>query len=535
MDVFGVFRKYRRIIIRFLLAFSFLLPVYIILYKLLMPRVMAFGCFDDCFNFMGGYFIVKGKILYSEVFYNHQMLMAYISYGIQSVFHPTNIYELVLRHRQFVLVFGFLFDFLLIMRFGLPAVGFVLLYELSKFYLFGDRFLAEGLVVYPLVYTTGLLWQKLKDKVLSQLDYILASVFTWFVVFSREPYGPLAIMFFLFLLIGKPFAKRQIALVFFVIMCIVTIISQPISDYFFNVVTINRQVFFLDIHGQSLNVARLFQAFFYPVMVFFDGTWNIFRWYLIGLSFVFLLSFGYYLFVLKKVKQAIIIVFLLGLSNLRAGPPGTVFYEAFHMIVWFGIFVFTTCILVYDLYQSKGKEFTSSLLGKLGAVGLLGIFGFMILSPKSYIHEKPDPHFDLLSNYGKEMQVGEAVKGLAAPTDTLFLDGFDDLIYWQADISSPYRYSWYTSVMPQFDRYRVAREEMFRSSPPDFYYGSCPKGSITFRIMPEFAKKDYVRLLKDGKPSCLWVRIDKVSAIHDLQWRKVEEFRYTLKAQTPAR
>ncbi len=528
-----ILKEHGHMVIKCFLVFSFLLPLYIILYKLLIPRVMAFGCFDDCFNFMGGYFILKGKILYSEVFYNHQMLMAYISYGIQSLFHPINIYELVLRHRQFVLFFGFLFDLLLIMRFGIPAVGFVLLYELSKFYLFGDRFLAEGLIVYPLVYNAGLILQKLKNSALSQFDYIASSVFTWFVVFSREPYGPLAVIMFFFLLFGKPFVKRHIALILFVALCAVTVFSQPLSDYYFNVLTINRQVFFADTVGQSLGFTRIAHAFLYPAMVFFGGEWNIFRWYLIGLSSIFLLSILYYLVGLRKFFYGVVIFFLLGVANLRADFPGKVFYEAFHMLVWFGMFVFVTCILVHDL--SKRKEKIPSLLGKLGIVGILGLVCYMILSPQSYTHEIADPHIDLLNNYGKEMQVGEVVKALAKPQDTLFLDGFDDLIYWQAGILSPYPYAWYTSFMPQFERYRVAREEMFRSSPPDFYYGSCPKESITFRIVPEFAKKDYVRLLKEGKPSCLWVRIDKVSAIHDLQWRKAEEFRYTFKAQTPAR
>src|SRR5579871_1635124 len=123
-----------------------------VLYKIYIPRINAFGCFDDCNNFMGGYFLLHGKRLFSEIFFNHAPGMAYISYLIQSLFHPRNLYELILRHRQFVILFGFFGNLFLLLRFGWKASGFIILYELSKFYLFGDRFLAEAIIVYPIVY-----------------------------------------------------------------------------------------------------------------------------------------------------------------------------------------------------------------------------------------------------------------------------------------------------------------------------------------------------------------------------------------------
>ena len=105
----------------------------IFLYKIYMPRVNAFGCFDDCDNFMGGYLLLQGKKLYSEIFFNHNPFMAYLSFIVQFVTHPQNLYELILRHRQFLLLFSFVFNVILFLRFGLPAFAFTIFYELTKF------------------------------------------------------------------------------------------------------------------------------------------------------------------------------------------------------------------------------------------------------------------------------------------------------------------------------------------------------------------------------------------------------------------
>src|SRR6185369_14454113 len=171
-----------------------LIVLYFFLYKLLIPRINAFGCMDDCNNFLGGYFLLHGKQLFSQIFFNHAPFMAHISAFIQYVSRPENLHELILRHRQFVLLFGLVSEILLILRFGIVGLPFAVLYETTKFYLAGDRFLGEGLIVYPFVYLLGLLFTKLQKQKLFSLDYILASLCVWMVIFTREPYS-IAILF----------------------------------------------------------------------------------------------------------------------------------------------------------------------------------------------------------------------------------------------------------------------------------------------------------------------------------------------------
>ena len=108
-DLLKILKKKRHLIFTFFLLF-FLGLIYVVLYKIYIPRVNAFGCFDDCNNFMRGFFVLQGKQLFLEVFSGHQPLGSYMSTIIQLITSPQNIFELILRHRQFILLFGFSID-----------------------------------------------------------------------------------------------------------------------------------------------------------------------------------------------------------------------------------------------------------------------------------------------------------------------------------------------------------------------------------------------------------------------------------------
>src|SRR4030042_4993493 len=149
---------FRIIAVRLLLVF-FLIPLWVFLRSVYRDRIGAFGCFDDCFNYMGGYFVAIGKKLFSEIFFNHQPLTAYISAGIQLGTKPESIYMLLYQHRIFLIYFAIFFDFLLVLRFGIVGFGFALLFETTKGYLFGERFLSESMIIYPLVYVWDLVWE----------------------------------------------------------------------------------------------------------------------------------------------------------------------------------------------------------------------------------------------------------------------------------------------------------------------------------------------------------------------------------------
>ncbi len=490
------------------------------LYKMYIPRVNAFGCFDDCFNFMGGYFLLHNKHLYSQIFYNHAPGMAYISALIQLLTHPQNLYDVVLKHRQFVFIFGLVMNIFLFLRFGYSLLPMIFIYELTKFYVFGDRFLAEGIIVYPLLYLTGIALQKIRNQSLFLLDWILGGFFAWFVVFMREPFVPLTLCILGILVLGsKEWKRKGVALGIFFLLSLITLLFHNISEFYFNVVTTNSQVSLSSSGSESIVGIGAIKAFLYPIFIFFSGSKTFLKSIEIAVSIVFFFSIANIFW--RRHWRVLFFVFLvLGLANFRFTPPGLQYYEAFHQAVWYALFLFITTQLVVFLPKRWMQVFVRACLYL--------IIGYILFSPQAFWKEKVSPYQEFIINYGRVLQAGDIVRTLSKPTDTLFVDGFDDMVYWVSHRYSSYQYSWYTSLMPAFPKYTSARIRMLQTNPPDLYYGSCLQGDIPQRLLTSSQQSSYVRLLESGKPSCIWVKKTKIPNITKDQWDKAKSGYYTL-------
>src|SRR3989344_1994568 len=502
------------------LFFLFILGfLYIFLYQIFLPRINAFGCFDDCFNFLAGYFLSLKKVLYSQIFFNHAPIPAFLSYAIQETTKPINIYDLVLKHRLTLFFFSFLFNAFLIIRFRFPAFLFAVIFETSKFYLFGDRFLAESFIVYPLVYLLGWLVLKFRGEKLFPADYILSSVSAWFVIFTREPYVPVAAFLFLLVLRKASFRNLALSLSVFGMLSLWMLSRFPLHDFFFNVATGNKETilkFEIEREGGGF-LNRLLSSAGYPFLVFTSDVSGFFKTILLLLCAGLVVSFiGS---IRKSNSRFLVSLFLvLTLANTRPVAGGAVFYEAFHLLPWYALAIFATVFLALSL-----KRLWLKLIVLLS---ILAIPTLMFFSKDSFFFEKISPHEEFMTNFGPVQEAGSVFKDLSNGSGTLFLDGFDDLIYLQAKMYSPYEYSWYTSVMPKFEKYTSARLLMFENNPPDFYYGTCPNVSEVVGFLPDFAKGEYTNIPKDKKPSCVYIRNDVFSQISNKQWEKVAESGY---------
>lgn len=504
------------------LIIGVLIPFYFFLYKIFSLRALSFGCFDDCANYMAGYFMMNGKELYSEIFYNHIMGMAYISQWIQQIHPGINIYDLVLFHRQVILLIAFILNVFIIKRFGVIGLVFVFLYELSKFYVFGDRFLAESIVIYLVIYLFGLLFIKIKGNTLSLADYIISGIFSFLIIFLREPYIPLTVFLYAAILWGKVDQKRIVSAVIFLAFLGIVALNTHISDFIFNDFTVNMQTAISgEANSKNLLGVGLLQIFLSPIFMFFGGKWNIFRIFEIGISVVFLSGIAYQA-LSKKWLVILICIISLGLSNIRIITPGTVYYEAYHGMIWFGLFLFMSLILLKELcFKHKSISVVLFLI-------LVVTAGVAVFHPKSYLYDKLDLQEQLITNFGPVMHIGSIVNTLASADDTIFLDGADDMIIWESKLNTPYKYSWYTSVMPQIKLYRDARIQMFKESPPDFYYDFCSKEAPLNPSLPAFIKDSYAQLHENGSKTCLYVLKSKVPEIKKEQWDRAKEGFFTL-------
>jgi hypothetical protein len=502
--------------------FVILIPVYYILYKLYIPKVSAFGCFDDCFNYVGGYFLGKGKQLYSQIYFNHMPLMAYLSYLVQHYGNPINIYALLLQHRQFLLVFGFIFNVFLCWRFGITGLAYTLIYEFSKFYVFGDRFLAESFIVYPLVYLTGLGLHTMLKKRVYDWEIVLAAICLWFVVFMREPYVPVAV--FLFGLFIRPVFFKKISLIalgVFLTLSAGLLALFPVRDFVYNVITLNvERGLSSELQAGNFFGSGIIKSFFYPVYLLIAGKWNDFRIQLIILSIV--LGFSAVVWVKTK-KNLRVLGFLfiaLGLANLRPTAPGLQYFEAFHEINWYGVFLFSSLYLLYESMRGARKRYIFFII-----TGCL--VAYVLFSPRSFIYQHVDQQTEFITNYGNYLQISEIIKAITTPQQTLFTNGADEFLYLASDRNSSYPYSFYYPT--QFkDKYYTAATNMFSRNPPDIVYDFCSPEAPVHPYIPAQFLNLYTQWYSEGKPTCLYMKKSLVPGLTQRQRAKAGEFLYYL-------
>ena len=463
-------------------------------------RVGVFGCGDECINYTAAHFLNTGKSLYTEVFFNRQPIMAYASLAVQWVTHPTNLYSLVLYHRIAFMVYAFIMGVLLILRFNLPALCFLILYEGTKFYVYGYQFIGEAVIVYPLVYVLATVWQALQQKKIWNIDWYLVPAFVALVFWTREPYIPTAFAALVsFIWVLRKNTRVYTSVFLSLILCIVPYLMIPIDEYVRQVIEVNAGV-----ASAALDIKSLLYAFGYPVAVFISGKQSYFR--MIEIGIMLLVVLGIY-FGKRNIKQfiSLLVVFgVLGFAAIRSVPPGVMYFEAFHMLPWYGL----VCMICAQLVTSIPVQKIKTIV--LVVYVLFSLWAFA--APAAFVWEKVDKLAEFESQYAKYSHYSSAIKLLTSPRQKIFLDMWDDVIYWESGRDSSYPYSMYIPVEAGVSPYKEARVTMFRDGPPDIYY-SCPALQTAYNSLPEFVSPKYTQLLSRGAPSCLYVRSEYLVTI----------------------
>lgn len=308
----------------------------------------------------------------------------------------------------------------------------------------------------------------------------------------------------------------------FFLLSLFTLLQFFSQEFIYQLVTLNSSTSLSsDLTGKQLFGQGFFLIFFYPLYIIFEHAPDLVWQFLTKVSVIFCIIL-IYLYLKKKLhlRQVLFILAILFLTNLRYSEPHFVFYGTFHIIPWYGLFLFVNFFLL---------EKVRNINKTLGIIGFTVIFLslFLLVSDKKYFaYETSDPHQVYLTQFGPIQQAGSAFRELSNPGDKLFVDGFDDLVYWEAKMFSDYPYSWFTSNMQFFDKYLNARLKMFSNKPPEFYYGNCPAELNPTRVLPEQFKNDYVGLTSQGKPTCIHIHAKKLPQITDEQWKKAQEWLY---------
>lgn len=459
---------------------------------------------------MGGYFINSSQAIFKDFFYNHQPGMAYLSAFIQYVDNPNSIAQLILSHRKFLWLLSFFLTYILYLRFGYKIILFSLLFEFSKFYVFGDRFLAENIVGYLLIYQIGVIYEIFYKKI-KKIDIYLMPVFSFLIVILREPFTFATLL--LLVTFSLYYFKRKKE-TFFVILGSFTFLSLAFffsnspNDYFFNVFTINKDRSITESVKEPL-LDRSLKIVFYPsYFILSPEPWTILRSLIAFISASFIIGITYLGLALKKRKLVFLLITVLALSNLRTEPVNVMYFEAFHISVWLQTLIFITVLFSFSVFN-KSKKIGFSLLLFI----LIGFLAF-IFNKEYFIYEKVDTNEEFFTNFSQVMDAGTTIRELSEQSDLIFVDGYDDIVLWESRLKSSYKYNWYTSAMPSFELYSKERTRMFEDTPPDFYYGKCIEELKNYDDkVSVILKSNYLQLKEYEKRGCILIHKSKAQEV----------------------
>lgn len=463
------------------------------------------------------YFLDRGRHLYSSLFFNHQFLVVYLSYALQHITHSETMLRVVSLHRVFMIVFSAIAAVLLVVRFGLPALGFVITYEFFKYYSFGFTFQAESMIVYPIVYLFGLIWISFKNKkTVFWFDFIFAAISAWFCIYMREPYIPLTLFLFGYLM--WRFRKNTIAIasgIVFVLTSLATLLLVPFGEYIRQVFVLNSKVAADELKGMS-PVVQVMLRLFYPFVLFFGWDITYFRFLLILQSIVLIYGSYWYISWFGRWKEILFICITLFLAAVRFIPPGMELYAGYRLLVWFALLVASVMFLICDAdFMKRNYAFKKYLL-----VFYVLVTVVLMISPWSFVWQKIDRHTEFHINYTPYFIKGQLVRELASPGDSFYVDGYDSLMYWQTGMDSPYKYALFYPVMIYDQDFIADRNKMFTTRKPTFVFKECIGNYPRWNVY----KKNYVEM-KQGKGGvCFFIRKDKLKSLTQQQMESVNKY-----------
>ena len=143
---------------------------------------------DEVAHMVGGSYVLKGKVLYKDLQFNHLPLNYYMSSLVEHTTQPSNLFLYISKQRLAIFGYGAAWDLLYILAFGPISLLFILFFEIIKFPYAGHKLLGETLATYPLVFITSIFIQSLFfEKQISRWKLILTSISSFMAGFSLLP------------------------------------------------------------------------------------------------------------------------------------------------------------------------------------------------------------------------------------------------------------------------------------------------------------------------------------------------------------
>lgn len=504
----------------FLIVFSgiLLLISFIILNLIYRRFIYSFGFTDEGDNISIGSFLLMGKKLYAEIFSQHQPLTYYFSALILKITDPDNLLLVVRRHRQFVMIFSYLWITFLTYRFGLVLLPFLFILELAKYYFLGHLFLAEGLVIYPLIYLFGLFWETLHGRKLSRIEAVFFSFLIFFSLFNLLPLI-ITLTILTGFLVFCYFSRKKIlfGLIMPFLFGTVLLFSQiSIPSYIEGALWANFFYYIPRSQKFAFNIEQpfyqmLINALFYPFSVFFvPGNALIYLYRLLTVAWI--TAAGLYVYLTKRWKVLLFVLIILFSANLRPAFGSQIFYHAFHSLPHFALFTASIGFLFREVLQRN----QSRLVKFSSFIPLAVISVFLATNQSLYFRENISERDIPFINFAEIFTYGSVIKSLSAPTDTLAVIPHEELLYWYPNLPPATRFLFYEAWVHDVPKFKEEIYRNLKSDPPTFVYW--PK----YELEPFLNTNDFVSPPRNTATfSALHINKNKLPEISEKQWESI--------------
>lgn len=471
--------------------------------------ITMFKFVDEYNNWVPAALMHQGKVLYTSIFFNRMPLPAYISYILQFLISPqADYYRVIQLHRVFMIIFSAGWISFMYWQFRKSwALVFALTFELLKPYFFGFSFQAEAMVVYPLVYLFIL---SISSHGWSRRTLLFSGVSMWFIIFSREITIITTFIIFVALCIRiRDFKKILFLIAPFLVLSACTLSSMDLKEWYFQMITVNKISFQSDISKAS-GITGLLGSFLLPFQyiatIFSAGASSFQR--TIGLQVIFLIVMIYKYISKKIVKwphSIFLVVYLLLLlftSSLRSQTPERELWAIYRLIPWIGILLSTLAYLVGE-YGSKYRVIHIVLCILLTAS--------YFLHPNSLLLKQIDREREYNTSYFDDVSYAHAIEESTNLKDNVFVIGYNSHIYMLSHRRTTYPDSFFYPIHYGMPLYQEKVLSMFKTDPPVSVYSTDCNVVERIKIVYVQMDKIYTRLFKNGKPSCIYVRNDRLA------------------------
>lgn len=440
---------------------------------------------DEQDNFVLGNMVTEGQKLYHGTFSHHQPASYFLSSLVQKVLKPDNILMLVKYHRIFVYGWSMGWWLLIIMCFGGWVLIPMVILETIKIIYLGNLFLAESLVLLPMIFLG--LWL-IEEKKSSLGSALFLGMLTAFCGLTLAPIWPaLTLIIVTFWLRWKD--KRIIAMITGAIMIIgVAALKIDISGYFNDAIYVN-QKYYVAIASTLPWYKTIFCSVLTPILYLINQNKALEILILKIIIVMFLITESIYY---RKDKAKTVLAFgILLLLNLRNFELDKTHYDGFHLLIWVGWLITVTFWLVNKL--------------KIKWLWLLTIFPIIgsIMTINEQIREKNNLADDFEIYYSRIFNISKAVEVSKSANDKLLSMPDEVLVYWKTETKTAGEYIFFYKWMEKVPIMRQKQLASFSSFPEYLVVKSFENLNVSNYLTK------YKNFTYRGKKSEFYIRKDK--------------------------